>query len=146
MLWLYPLFLARQVCRQGPNGRRSGCADGIGAQCAGHDDFGLELFERQLQLRDLLGQLLPGGAELHPPETRELHTQRVDEDISRGNIGACRRQCGLELGDASVFVRGGKACVRHCDYIADREPSGQENRLKSRLLACQRRHESAFRA
>jgi hypothetical protein len=30
------------------------------------------------------------------------------------------RQCGFELGDPSVFIRGGKACVRHHDYIADR--------------------------
>ena len=118
-----------------PNGRRSGCADGIGAQCAGHDDFGLELFERQLQVRDLVGQLLGGGAELHPPETRDLHAQRVDEDVARGNIGAGRCQCGFELGDASVFVRGGKACVRHRDYIADRGPSGQENRLNPRLFS-----------
>jgi hypothetical protein len=83
------------------------------ATCIGHDGLGFEFFERQLKLGDLGVQLLGRLAELHPLEPRDLHAQRIDEDVAGGNIGMDCRQSGFQLGDASILVRGGKACVRH---------------------------------
>jgi hypothetical protein len=47
-----------------------------------------------------------------------LDAQRIDQDIAGGDIGVRGCQCGFQLGDPSVFIRSGKAYVRHLEYIA----------------------------
>jgi hypothetical protein len=92
----------------------------MGPARGGDNGLALQFFERQLKLGDLGIELLGRLAELHPLEARNLHAQRVDQDVARGNIGMGGGQCGFELGDPSVFIRNGKAYIRHRDYIADR--------------------------
>ena len=104
-------------------GQGVGCATNgafVVGQAILDDGLAFEFFERQLKLSDLGIELLGRLAELHPLEARNLHAQRIDQDVAGGNIGVGSCQCSFKLGDPSVFIRGGKACVRHHDHIADR--------------------------
>lgn len=105
---------------QRPNRRRPISLCQIGSTRGSDDGLAFEFFERQLKLSDLGIELLGRLAELHPLEARNLHAQRIDQDVAGGNIGVGSCQCSFKLGDPSVFIRGGKACVRHHDHIADR--------------------------
>ena len=120
MLGFDPLFFTRQMAWERANGCRPVELGGIDAPRAHRGGFGLQLFECQLELGDLMAEFLGRPAELHALEAGKLHAQRIDQDIAGGDIGAGDRQCGFQLGDPSVFIRGGKACVRHREYIADR--------------------------
>src|SRR3546814_5910533 len=102
----------------------------IGPAGGGDDGLAFELFERKLKLCDLSVELLGRLAELHPLEARDLHAQRVDQDVAGRNIGVGGRQSSFELGDPSVFISGGKACVRHRDPIAEQTPKCQKKRRK----------------
>lgn len=128
MLGLDPLFFTRQMVRERAN--RCGTIEGgrIDAPRAHRGGFGLELFECQLELGDLVGKLLGRLAELHALEAGKLHAQRIDQDIAGGDIGVRGRQCVFQLGDPSVLIRGGKACVRHREYIANRTSKSEKKR------------------
>jgi hypothetical protein len=60
----------------------------------------LELFECQLELGDLVAELLGRLAELHALKAGKLDAQRIDQDITGGDIGARGCQCGFQLDDA----------------------------------------------
>lgn len=135
MLGLDPLFFPGQMVRKRSN--RCGAIEGsrIDAPRAHRGGFGLELFECKLELGDLVGKLLGRLAELHALEAGELDAQRIDQDIASCDIGVRGRQCGFQLGDPSVLIRGGKACVRHREYIADRGPPSQKKRRNPRVFS-----------
>jgi len=116
---LDPLFLPRQMSGQRTNRRRPINLCRIGPTRGGDDRLAFEFFKGQLKLCDLGIELLGRLAELHPLEARDLHAQRVDQDVAGRNIGVGGRQSSFELGDPSVFVSCGKACVRHRDPIAE---------------------------
>jgi len=105
MLGLDPLFFTRQMVREREN--RCGTIEGgrIDAPRTHRGGFGLELFECQLELGDVMVELLGRLAELHTLEAGELDAQRIDQDIAGGDIGAGVRQCGFQLGDPSILIR-----------------------------------------
>ena len=90
---------ARQVRRQCPDRRRA-IDGGLAALTIANNGSGcgLELFERQLELRDLSGQLLGRLAERHPLQPGDLDAQHIDEQIARRNIGAGTGKRGVALG------------------------------------------------
>ena len=91
LLGLDPLFLARQMGGQCPNRRRPIYGYRIASTRGGDDGLAFEFFERQLKLSDLGVELLGRLAELHPLEARNLHAQRIDQDVAGRNIGVGNR-------------------------------------------------------
>ena len=68
MFGLDPLFFTRQMGRERSNGRRPIEGGRIDAPRAHRGGFGLELFECQLELSNLVVELLGRLAELHALE------------------------------------------------------------------------------
>ena len=135
LLGFDPLLFAWQMGGQCPNRRWPIDGYWTASTRGGHNGLAFELFKRQFKLCDLGIELLGRLAELHPLEARDLHAQRVDQDVTGRNIGVGGRQSSFELGDPSVFVSGGKACVRHHDPIAEQRPQCQKKHRKMAVLA-----------
>lgn len=90
-------LVARQVRRQRPHRRRAlGCGDGL--SLLGRGGFSLQLLQRELKLLDLAVELLGPGAELHPAQPRDLHAQRLDQQISAVKLGAGIGKSGVAFG------------------------------------------------
>ena len=67
--------------------------------------LGFELFERELKLFDLAGQLLRRCPERHPPQPRDLDAERLDQQIAGGEFRLGTRKCRRQSGDLCVPIR-----------------------------------------
>jgi hypothetical protein len=88
-------LFARQVVRQGTHRRRSCWRVGRGGIDIGNGALGFQLFQCQLELRDLAAELLRRRAELHPAQPRDLSAQRVGEQVAGGERGIGPGERGL---------------------------------------------------
>ncbi len=100
-------LLARQVVGQRTahrllalgQARDPGCRRRCGS---GPRRFALfEIFEQQLELRDLGGELLRRTPELHPTEHGQLRGQLLDQQIGSAELSVAARERGFQIGDFS---------------------------------------------
>jgi hypothetical protein len=126
-------LLARQMSGQTADRHRPNRYAAVGQLRPRRIALGLEFLKRQFELLYLASQLLGRGAELHPPQPRDLSAQGVDEQVAGGKGRIRPGERGLQRGDPRGGSRGNKR-FRPPDFIADCMATGEKKRRKTAAL------------
>ncbi len=113
-------LLARQMSGQAADGHRTrGYAT---VDHFGHSRIPLrfQFLQRQFELLDLAVELFGRGAELHPPQSRDLPAQRVDEQVAGGERLVGQRALVIQRPAPTADAPGGaKALAAATDAAAE---------------------------
>ncbi len=124
-------FLARQMFGQAADGHRPNRHAGVDSLEHRRITLRLQFLQRQFELFDLTTQLLGRGAELHPPQPRDLFAQRINEQVASSQCGIGPGERGLQRGNPRGGVSRGNERFRHPDSIADRLSTGEQKRRET---------------
>ena len=127
-------LLARQMSGQTADGHRPNRHARVNHLRPRRIALGLEFLQRQFELLDLAPQLLGRGAELHPPQPRDLSAQGIDEQVASGQRGIGPGERSLQRGDPRGGICYGNRRFRHAVSIADCRSLGEGKWRKTAVL------------